>query len=97
MVALGITSFAELSPEIIKAFNLFDNGYKTLEAKMPITVASGKKIVDILSLEEIETVGVYCVNAVAPPALRNAVILMVALNIGFRSSDIIGIKISDID
>lgn len=124
LVSSGITSFAEVTPGIVKGFNLFDNGHKTPEAKnaynsrirkfliylemkeavsmgmylaLPGQAAGGEKIVDILSPEEIETVEVYCANAAAPLELRDAAILMVALNMGFRSSDIIGMKISDID
>lgn len=124
LVSSGVTSFAELSPGIIKEFNLFDNGHKTPEAKnaynsrirkfliylemkeaismgmhlaLPGQAAGGEKIVEILSPEDIETVEVYCANAATPLELRDAAILMVALNMGFRSSDIIGMKISDID
>ena len=64
---------------------------------LPGQAAGGEKIVDILSPEEIETVEVYCSNAAAPLELRDAAILMVALNTGFRSGDIIGMKLSDID
>lgn len=64
---------------------------------LPGQAAGGEKIVDILSPKEIETVEVYCSNAATPLELRDAAILMVALNMGFRSGDIIGIKLSDID
>lgn len=124
LVSSGVTSFVELTPGIIKEFNLFDNGHKTPEAKnaynsrirkfliylemnavipmgmhlaLPGRAAGGEKIVDILSPEDIETIESYCANAATPLGLRDAAILMIALNMGFRSSDIVGMKLSDID
>lgn len=124
LVSSGITSFAEISPQVIKEFNLCDNGHKTPEAKnaynshirkflifleingiipmgihhaLPNRAAGGEKIIDVLSTEDIDAIESYCKNAVNPLELRDAAILKIALNTGFRSCDIVGIRLSDID
>lgn len=124
LVSSGITSFSEISPQVIKDFNLCDNGHKTPEAKnaynsrirkfliffeingiipmgmhlaLPSRAAGGEKIIDVLSTEDMDAIDSYCKNTVDPLELRDAAILMIAMNTGFRSCDIVGIRLSDID
>lgn len=124
LASSGMTSFAEISPQVIKDFNICDNGHKTPEAKnaynsrirkflifleingiipmgihlaLPNRAAGGEKIIEVLSDEDINAIESYCRNASAPLELRDAAILMTAMNTGFRSCDIVGIRLSDID
>ena len=59
--------------------------------------SSGERIVDILSSEEIEMIEQYCKNAETPIELRDSAMIMMGLKMGFRSSDVINLKLNDID
>lgn len=122
--ASGIASFPELSPKMVKDFNMEDNRHETPEAKnayncrirkfliylemaglvpagihlaLPGRAAGGEKIVETLSEQDKAAIESYCAGAETPLELRDAAILMVAVNMGFRSCDVAGIRVRDID
>ena len=68
-----------------------------MHCALPNSSAGGEKIVEILSNEDVRTLESYCEAACGVLALRDAAILMIALNTGLRSSDIVGLQLSDID
>lgn len=59
--------------------------------------ASSEKVVDILSLEEIEIIRGYRNHHHDPIALRTIAMVMVGLQIGFRESDVINLRLNDIN
>lgn len=120
----GCSSFMEVTPAIVKEFNLRDMNHKTPEAKgaynsrirrflgylelrgeappgiqyaLPSCAAGGERLVEILSDEEVQIIVDYSEKAVTPLQLRDAAMLMIMLDTGFRAVDVCGIKIDDID
>lgn len=63
---------------------------------LPCSSASGEKLVETLSEGDISAIQRYCSSASSPLALRDAAILLIALDTGLRSGDIIGMKLSSI-
>lgn len=123
LVSVGVGSFAALTPEIIKQFNLLDR-HQTVEAKnaynsrirkflihlglrhvvqeglhfaLPSHAAGGEKIVETLSEEDQERIRAYCEKAGTPIELRDAAILQIGMEMGFRAGDIVSLRLPDID
>jgi len=123
LVSEDIPAFADITPEIIKKFNVQDphktpagkNLYNRhirkfliyLELKqivsdglhfaLPHCATGGEKIVEALSQEDREKIHTYCKKASTPLELRDAAILKIGMTTALRSSDIVALKISDID
>lgn len=123
LVSQGIAAFADVTPEVIKKFNVQDQ-HKTpagknlynrhirhfiiyLELKqvmsaglhfaLPHSATGGEKIVEVLSQEDRARIREYCGKASTPLELRDAAILKIGMTTALRSSDIVALKISDID
>lgn len=64
---------------------------------LPGHAAAGVKIVDTLDDRDMAAIRNYCSSASTPLALRDSAILLIALDTGIRSSDIVGMDISSID
>ena len=119
----GITSFSDITPQMIKSFNLQDI-HRTPEGKNAYNIrirqflrfleregwipygsylalscvcARHERIVAVLTPEELEVIGEKRNNADTPTKLRNIAILLLGLHMGLRASDIIGLKLIDID
>lgn len=123
LVSQGIAAFADVTPEVIKKFNVQDQ-HKTpagknlynrhirrfiiyLELKqvmsaglhfaLPHSATGGEKIVEVLSQEDRARIREYCEKASTSLELRDAAILKIGMTTALRSSDIVALKISDID
>lgn len=123
LVSRGIAAFTDVTPEVIKKFNVQDQ-HKTpagknlynrhirrfliyLELKqvipaglhfaLPHSAIGGEKIVEVLSQEDRGRIRAYCEKASTPLELRDAAILKIGMTTALRSSDIVALKISDID
>ena len=70
---------------------------KSLRACISTGAAPTKKIVDILTDDQIGQINDYRLTRVSPIELRETAMVMVALRMGFRASDVVNLKISDID
>ncbi|MFH2074953.1 MAG: tyrosine-type recombinase/integrase, partial [Pseudomonadota bacterium] len=68
----------------------------TLELAFTTEKASRASIITILSKEQVATIRIYGMKSVSPTELRNAAMAMLALRMGFRSSDICNLCFSDI-
>ena len=119
----GVSSFNDISPEIVKQFNLQDlhgsvrsknscnthiryfllfleRGGQTrpgLHFALSSKTAQNEKIVKTLTEDDKRRIQEYSKNASSPIELRDAAILHIGMDMGFRESDIVAIKISDID
>ena len=78
---------------------LFEKEYtiKDLSTAVPVQISQTRKIIDILSDEEIEKIYHYRENAHTTLELRNSAVLMLGLLMGLRRIDIVNLKESDID
>ena len=80
--------------------HLEDNNYledKTLHSVIPSKLAHSGRIVTILSDEQVSAINEYRKQCTSPIALRDAAMVMTGLKLGFRSSDVINLKLTDID
>lgn len=123
LVSKGLTSFAALTPEVIKEFNCQDE-HQTSEAKnayngrirkflialewkgtvreglhfaLPGTASSGERVVEVLSDADRKAVELYSTSANTPLAYRDVAIILIGMDMGFRASDIVALKTSDIN
>jgi site-specific recombinase XerD len=123
LISVGIDSFAGITPNTMKQFNLLDR-HQTMEAKnaynsrirkflihlelkhlvqeglhfaLPSHFAGGEKIVEVLCQEDRERIRMYCEKASTPIELRDAAILQIGIEMGFRASDIVSLRLSDIN
>lgn len=64
---------------------------------LPNHAAAWDRIVETLSDEDVSAIRRYCGSASTPIGLRDSAILLIALDTGLRSCDIVGLKISCID
>lgn len=80
--------------------HLEDNNYlqdKTLHTTVPSKLAHPRKIVTILSEDQISAINEYRKECILPIEFRDAAMVMTGLKLGFRSSDVIRLKLTDID
>lgn len=70
---------------------------KTLHYVFPQKVTSVMRIVSILSREQVLAIDKFRQECTAPIALRDAAMVMIGLRLGFRTSDVINLKFSDIN
>lgn len=70
---------------------------KTLHYVFPQKVASVTRIVSILSKEQVLGIDKFRQECTAPIELRDAAMVMIGLRLGFRTSDVINLKFSDIN
>ena len=80
--------------------HLEDNDYledKTLHSVIPSKIAHPRRIVTILSDDQISAINEYRKQCASPIDLRDAAMVMTGLKLGFRSSDVINLKLTDID
>lgn len=80
-------------------FFLFEKEYtiQDLSTAVPVQMAQTRKIVDVLSDEEIEIIYKYRENSKTAIELRNSAVLMLGLLMGLRRIDIVNLRESDID
>ena len=122
LVSHGLTSYADLTPEIIKQFHVQDehstpsakNAYRCriikflewMEAQkdlpygiskaIPRIATSGERIIEVLSEDDLHKINERRKQASTPIQLRDAAIIQCGLDLGFRSCDIVALRISDI-
>lgn len=80
--------------------HLEDNNYledKTLHSVIPSKLAHSGRIVTVLSDEQVSAINEYRKQCTSPIELRDAAMVMTGLKLGFRSSDVINLKLTDID
>lgn len=80
--------------------HLEDNNYledKTLHSVIPSKLSHPKRIVTVLSVEQVSAINEYRKHCASPIDLRDAAMVMTGLKLGFRSSDVINLKLADID
>ena len=87
---------------VLRQFTSFLEDYdyledKTLHHVFPLKVAQTKRIVTILSDEQMVGINVFRTRCSSPIEYRDAAMVMTGLRLGFRSSDVINLKLSDID
>lgn len=123
LVEKELTDFSDLTPEILKDFNLCDphitaegkNAYnsrirkflKYLERKemlpyglhMALNAVAAKKetIVTVLTEEELELIKKRQQSCTTSIELRDKAMMSIGLRMGLRASDIVTIRLSDID
>ena len=124
LASVGIRSFEEVTPKLIKEYNVWDCNHTTPEAKnaynsrvrkfliflemkgvipvgmhyaLPNDAAYGEEIVEVLSNADALAIEKYCAEARTPLQLRDAAMLMLLMETGFRSCDIVELKTTDID
>ena len=68
-----------------------------LHYAISVSFSKSEKIIDILESEDLEKIDSYCKKASTPIELRDAAILRIGMNTGFRPIDILGLKKHDID
>lgn len=121
---IGIRCFNEVTPEIVKEFNLRDE-HGTPEGKaaynsrirsfiiylyeqglvedpylykaLPTMASPRTAIVKTLSKEEIESIWSVNPDELSPKELRDYAIVCIGLSMGFRASDIIALRFTNID
>jgi len=78
---------------------LFENGYtkRNLSLSLPSQCAKSRKIIEVLTEDEIGRIYDYCANPSTALELRDSCILLVGLLMGLRGVDIINLCFSDID
>lgn len=64
---------------------------------IPSRLAQSRKIIEILSDAQISVINEYRKMCQSPIALRDAAMVMIGLKLGFRCSDVVNLKFSDID
>lgn len=87
---------------IIRAFlrYLWENGYTVhpnLDRCLMTGSAPEEKIVDILSDEQLKRINVFRDSHTSPIELRDAAIVLLGVRMGFRASDVLNLRFSDID
>lgn len=87
---------------VLRQFITFleDNNYladQTIHGVIPAKLAHHRKIITILSDEQISCINEYRKTCNSPIELRDAAMVMIGLKLGFRSSNVINLKLSDID
>ena len=87
---------------VLRQFITFleDNDYladRTIHGVIPAKLAHPRKIITVLSDEQISRINEYRKTCNSPIELRDAAMVMIGLKLGFRSSDVINLKLSDID
>lgn len=87
---------------VLRQFITFleDNNYladRTIHGVIPAKLAHPRKIITVLSDEQIACINEYRKTCNSPIELRDAAMVMIGLKLGFRSSDVINLKLSDID
>lgn len=87
---------------VLRQFITFleDNNYladRTIHGVIPAKLAHPRKIITVLSDEQISHINEYRKTCNSPIELRDAAMVMIGLKLGFRSSDVINLKLSDID
>lgn len=70
---------------------------KNLHLALSSGTADSVKIAEVLSDENVASIHKYREESSYPLELRNAAMVMIGLRLGFRSSDVINLKFSDID
>lgn len=121
---IGIDGFRDVTPTIIKNFNLQDS-HKTPEGKaayncrirsfiiylyeqglvkdpylfraLPTTASSRTSVIRTLSKEEVSSIWSVDPDTLSPKALRDYAMVCIGLSMGFRSSDITGLRFENID
>lgn len=121
---IGIRHFNDVTPEIVKEFNLQDE-HETPEGKaayncrirsfiiylyeqglvedpylyksLPTMASPRTSIVKTLSKEDVASIWSVDPGALSPKELRDYAIVCVGLSMGFRASDIISLRFTDID
>ena len=78
---------------------MFDTGLtsQNLSRALPSSCGKSRRIVEILTDEEIQCIYSYRKRAKTPKELRDSAILMLGLLMGLRSVDILNLRFSDID
>lgn len=87
---------------ILRQFIIFleDNGYlkdQSIHGVIPERLAQSRKIISVLSENQISRIHEFRKICNSPMELRDAAMVMIGLKLGFRSSDVINLKLSDID
>jgi integrase len=70
---------------------------KSLHNSLSTGTAPIEKIVDILTDDQINRVNNYRTSCSLPIELRNVAMVMVGIKMGLRASDVVNLKLSDID
>jgi len=70
---------------------------KSLHNSLSAGTAPVEKIVDVLTDEQVSMINKYRLLNNQPIELRNAALVMVGLKMGLRTSDVVNLKLSDID
>lgn len=87
---------------ILRQFVIYleDNNFlndKTLHYVFPNRIAGTTKIITILTEEQVSGINDFRKNCISPIDLRDAAMVMTGLRLGFRASDVINLKLTDID
>lgn len=80
--------------------HLEDNDYlqnKTLHSVIPSKLSHPERIVTVLSDEQVSVINEHRKQCTSPIEFRDAAMVMIGLKLGFRSSDVINLKLTDID
>lgn len=121
---IGIHSFNEVTPDIVKDFNLQDK-HATPESKaayncrirsfiiylyeqnfqdapylhraLPTIVAPKTSVVKILSEKDVAAIWAVKPENLSPKELRDYAIVCIGLSMGFRASDIISLRFTDVN
>jgi len=64
---------------------------------LPSTAASGERIVAVLNDADRKAIELYSTSANTPLAYRDVAIILIGMDMGFRASDIVALKTSDIN
>ena len=78
---------------------LFENGYtdRNLSLSLPSQSAKSRKIIEVLTEDEVNRIYDYCGNPSTALELRDSCLLLAGLLMGLRGVDIINLCFSDID
>jgi len=79
----------------LEDYTLISN--KNLHLALSSGTADSVKIIDVLSDENVAFIHKYREESTSPNELRNAAMVMTGLRLGFRASDVINLKFSDIN
>lgn len=120
----GLDSFMELTPALLKEFNIYDKHgssagknscnlrirkfliylaekdavtNRCLYESLPNVAASKERIVTTLSDKELSEIRSSVKEAASPLELRDKAMLLLGLRMGLRASDIVNLKLSDIN
>lgn len=83
------------SIEYLERCNLIRNN--SLYLYLSSRVAPCEKIVDFLTVDQISSIYKYRDNSKTQIEIRNSAMLLVGLRLGFRASDVINLRFSNID